>query len=303
MAAPLSYANDSPYLPDSHFLRLPDFVTMFGLPRRNVNPAPPDQPTCLWLRAGAIRLSHREDGVKDSIPLGIFAFFNGDISIDHVIELIKTHKTTDKDTLRRMRGHFRGHSSVLVIPRMAHCKQTILEKAAAAKRSLPHQPLRSPQFRRDFLLISLLLLPPKLIPLPLQELRLLNAAPQILILRRTFRLRPAHHLLAVLGVLLPPEQSPPINRLSMTSAPLSPPLVDTPNIHLSDLIHINVVLHHPPVRAKVKAKALTLILLMPTLPAKGRKVTKVKKVKKGLKAPKDRKVILQPRCCKGQRYS
>ena len=133
-AASLSYANESSIcLPDSHLLRLPNFVARFGLPRRNVNPAPPDQPTCQWLRSGAIRLSQRDEGDKDSMPLGIFAYFNGDISIDQVIELIQTHKTTDREELRRMRGLFRGNSSVRLIPRLAHPKQALLEQAAAAR--------------------------------------------------------------------------------------------------------------------------------------------------------------------------
>ena len=39
VAAPLSYANESSvYLPDSHFLKLPDYEGLFGPLRRNVNP-------------------------------------------------------------------------------------------------------------------------------------------------------------------------------------------------------------------------------------------------------------------------
>ena len=107
--------------------------TRFGLPRRNVHPAPPDQPTCQWLRSGAIRLSQRDEGDKSSIPIGIYAiyaYFCGDISIDQAIELIKTHKTMDREELRRLRGLFRGNAAVR--PRLAHPKQILLEQAAAA---------------------------------------------------------------------------------------------------------------------------------------------------------------------------
>ena len=70
------------YLPDSHFLRLPDFVTRFGNPRRDRHPLPPDQAVCQWLRNGAPRLTSRDiqNPALTLVPKGLPTFFSGNIS-------------------------------------------------------------------------------------------------------------------------------------------------------------------------------------------------------------------------------
>ncbi len=55
--------------------------------------------------------------------------------MDHVIEFIKTHKSENKPTIAKMPKHFRGHSGVYTLPRLAHPKQMVLEQAAMASRS------------------------------------------------------------------------------------------------------------------------------------------------------------------------
>ena len=108
VAAPFSYNSEaSVYLTDSHFLKLPDCDPYLGSLHRNVNPAPPDAATCAWLRSGALRLSQRDEGDKSSIPLGLLAFFGSDISHKHVTELIRSHSTTNQDTISRMRAEHR----------------------------------------------------------------------------------------------------------------------------------------------------------------------------------------------------
>ena len=135
VAAPLGYANEaSIYLPDSHFLKLPD---LFGPLRRNVNPSPPDSATCQWLRSNAPRLSQRDEGDKSSIPPGLYAFFCGDISIANIVKLIRARKTADLKMVQQMRATYRSNRAVFKIPRQAHLKQALLEKAAKATPPVP----------------------------------------------------------------------------------------------------------------------------------------------------------------------
>ena len=134
VAAPFSYNNEaSVHLTDSHFLKLPDCDPCLGSLHRNVNPAPPDAATCAWLRLGALRLSQRDEGDKSSVPLGLLAFFGSDISHKHVTELIRSHSTTDQDTVNRMRAEHRVGRAAFKMPRKPHSKQALLEKAAQAK--------------------------------------------------------------------------------------------------------------------------------------------------------------------------
>ena len=68
VAAPLTYAQeDSVFLPDSHFLKLPSFERIYGKITRNVNPSPPDEHIVHWLRAQAPRLAQRDEGDKSAI--------------------------------------------------------------------------------------------------------------------------------------------------------------------------------------------------------------------------------------------
>ena len=136
VAAPLSYSNESSvYLPDSHFLKLPDYEGLFGPLRRNVNPYPPDANIIHWLRSQAPRLAQRDEGDKSSIPLGLYAFFCGQLSLAHVVDLIKTRKTTDETTINQMRAQYRANKVELHIPRLARPKQAILEQAARSSGS------------------------------------------------------------------------------------------------------------------------------------------------------------------------
>ena len=74
VAAPLTYAQeDSVFLPDSHFLKLPSFEGILGKISRNVNPYPPDEHIVRWQRAQAPRFAQRDEGDKSSIPAGLFA--------------------------------------------------------------------------------------------------------------------------------------------------------------------------------------------------------------------------------------
>ena len=82
VAAPLTYAQeDSVHLPQSHFLKLPNFEGIYGKITRNVNPSPPDEHIVRWLRAQAPRLAQRDEGDKSAIPAGLYAFFCGNISL------------------------------------------------------------------------------------------------------------------------------------------------------------------------------------------------------------------------------
>ena len=118
VAAPFSYNNEaSVLLTDSHFLKLPDCDPYLGSLHRNVNPAPLDAATCAWLRSGALRLSQRDEGDKSSVPLGLLAFFGSDISHKHVTELIRSHSTTDQDTVNRMRAEHRVGRAAFKMPR------------------------------------------------------------------------------------------------------------------------------------------------------------------------------------------
>ena len=69
IAAPLSNAQEnSVYLPDSHFLKLPNYESILDPICRNVNPSPPDEHITHWLRSHAPRFAQRDEGDKSSIP-------------------------------------------------------------------------------------------------------------------------------------------------------------------------------------------------------------------------------------------
>ena len=107
----------------------------------NVNSSPPDAHIIHWLRSQAPRLANRDEGDKSSIPLGLFAFFCGNISLAQAVELIKTRNTNDETAVNHMRTQFRTNKVESRIPRQAHPKQAILaQKALASGSQAPRAP-------------------------------------------------------------------------------------------------------------------------------------------------------------------
>ena len=136
VAAPLTYAQeDSVFLPDSHFLKLPSFEGILGKISRNVNPYPPDEHIVRWLRAQAPRFAQRDEGDKSSIPAGLFAFFCGTISLPQVVELIKTQQSHDDKAVQLMRTQFRTNKVELRIPRLPHPTHALQTQQALASGS------------------------------------------------------------------------------------------------------------------------------------------------------------------------
>ena len=133
VAAPLTYANeDSVHLQQSHFLKLPSFDGIYGKITRNVNPSPPDEHIVRWLRAQAPRLAQRDEGDKSAIPLGLYAFFCGNISLPQVVELIKARHSNDEKSVQLMRNQFRNNKVELRIPRLPHPLHAVLTQQALA---------------------------------------------------------------------------------------------------------------------------------------------------------------------------
>ena len=111
-------------------------------------------------------------GCASSIPLGLYAFFCGNISLATVVDLIKTRKTTDEKTINQMRAHYRANRVELHIPRQAHPKQALLEQAARASKRPLLPPLRtSPHCQRASLSSLLLLLPRNFLNQPQQGVK------------------------------------------------------------------------------------------------------------------------------------
>ena len=138
VAAPLTYAQeDSVFLPDSHFLKLPSFERIYGKITRNVNPYPPDEHIVRWLRAQAPRLAQRDEGDKSAIPAGLFAFFCGTISLPQVVELIRTRHSHDDKAIQLMHTQFRNNKVELRIPRLPHPVHAIQTQQALASGSQP----------------------------------------------------------------------------------------------------------------------------------------------------------------------
>ena len=138
VAAPLTYAQeDSVFLPDSHFLKLPSFERTYGKITRNVNPYPPDEHIVRWLRAQAPRLAQRDEGDKSAIPAGLFAFFCGTISLPQVVELIKARRSHDDKAIQLMRTQFRNNKVELRIPRLPHPVHAMQTQQALASGSQP----------------------------------------------------------------------------------------------------------------------------------------------------------------------
>ena len=138
VAAPLTYAQeDSVYLPESHFLKLPSFDRIYGKITRNVNPSPPDEHIVRWLRAQAPRLAQRDEGDKSAIPAGLFAFFCGNISLSQVVELIKARHSHDEKAIQLMRTQFRNNKVELRIPRLPHPLHAVQTQQALASGSQP----------------------------------------------------------------------------------------------------------------------------------------------------------------------
>ena len=133
VAAPLTYANeDSVHLQQSHFLKLPSFDGIYGKITRNVNPSPPDEHIVRWLRAQAPRLAQRDEGDKSAIPLGLYAFFCGNISLPQVVELIKARHSHDEKSVQLMRNQFRNNKVELRIPRLPHPLHAVHTQQALA---------------------------------------------------------------------------------------------------------------------------------------------------------------------------
>ena len=133
VAAPLTYANeDSVHLQQSHFLKLPSFDGIYSKITRNVNPSPPDEHIVRWLRAQAPRLAQRDEGDKSAIPLGLYAFFCGNISLPQVVELIKARHSHDEKSVQLMRNQFRNNKVELRIPRLPHPLHAVLTQQALA---------------------------------------------------------------------------------------------------------------------------------------------------------------------------
>ena len=133
VAAPLTYANeDSVHLQQSHFLKLPSFDGIYGKITRNVNPSPPDEHIVRWLRAQAPRLAQRDEGDKSAIPLGLYAFFCGNISLPQVVELIKARHSHDEKSVQLMRNQFRNNKVELHIPRLPHPLHAVRTQQALA---------------------------------------------------------------------------------------------------------------------------------------------------------------------------
>ena len=133
VAAPLTYANDDTvHLQQSHFLKLPNFEGIYGKITRNVNPSPPDEHVVRWLRAQAPRLAQRDEGDKSAIPLGLYAFFCGNISLPQVVELIKARHSNEEKSVQLMRNQFRNNKVELRIPRLPHPLHAVLTQQALA---------------------------------------------------------------------------------------------------------------------------------------------------------------------------
>ena len=85
-----------------------------------------------WLRAQAPRLAQRDEGDKSAIPLGLYAFFCGNISLPQVVELIKARHSHDEKSVQLMRNQFRNNKVELRIPRLPHPLHAVRTQQALA---------------------------------------------------------------------------------------------------------------------------------------------------------------------------
>ena len=95
-------------------------------------PSPPDEHIVRWLRAQAPRLAQRDEGDKSAIPLGLYAFFCGNISLPQVVELIKARHSHDEKSVQLMRNQFRNNKVELRIPRLPHPLHAVRTQQALA---------------------------------------------------------------------------------------------------------------------------------------------------------------------------
>ena len=72
------------------------------------------------------------EGNKSAIPLGLYAFFCGHISLPQVVELIKARHSNDEKPVQLMRNQFRNNKVELRIPRLPHPLHAVLTQQALA---------------------------------------------------------------------------------------------------------------------------------------------------------------------------
>ena len=272
-AAPLTYAQeDSVFLPDSHFLKLPSFERIYGKITRNVNPSPPDEHIVRWLRAQAPRLAQRDEGDKSAIPAGLFAFFCGTISLPQVVELIKARHSHDEKAIQLMRTQFRNNKVELRIPRLPHPLHAMQTQQALASGSQPPPAPAAPHIAP--LPEGFELDPPATSQLH-QPASARGQAPK----------RPAPETPASTASEVPPT---PANPLHARPTPLLQPIVVLHARQLGHTLIKKLLLQPVKAKALTQGKAKALASPTPMWLAKAKKAKKARKARrvKKVKIPK-----------------